>query len=92
MPWMRSSSVCRGSRSFTNLPCVPGQIPLSFQRMEFFKSFGITVALGVLFAVSILIMVKGSGLLSAVPFLAYLAGFIYIFTRYGLLPTEDDQH
>ena len=56
--------------------------------MEFFKSFGITVALGVLFAVSILIMVKGSGLLSAVPFLAYLAGFIYIFTRYGLLPRK----
>jgi len=60
--------------------------------MEFFKSFGITVALGVLFAVSILIMVKGSGLLSAVPFLAYVVGFIYIVTRYGLLPTEDDQH
>ena len=60
--------------------------------MEFFKSFGITVALGVLFAASILIMVKGSGLLSAVPFLAYLVGFIYIVTRYGLLPSEDDQH
>ena len=45
-----------------------------------------------LFGVSILIMVKGSGLLSAVPLLAYLVGFIYIFTRYGLLPSEDDQH
>tara|TARA_Y100001934_G_scaffold178690_1_gene211463 strand:- start:855 stop:1070 length:216 start_codon:yes stop_codon:yes gene_type:complete len=61
-------------------------------RMEFFKSFGVTIALGVLFGVSILIMVKGSGLLSALPLLAYFVGFIYIFTRYGLLPSEDDQH
>ena len=89
---MRSSSVCPESRSFTNLPCGRAKSRYLFGRMEFFKSFGITVALGVLFAVSILIMVKGSGLLSAVPFLAYLVGFIYIFTRYGLLPSEDDQH
>ena len=89
---MRSSSVCPESRSFTNLPCGRAKYRYLFERMEFFKSFGITVALGVLFAVSILLMVKGSGLLSAVPFLAYLAGFIYIFTRYGLLPTEDDHH
>ena len=74
------------------MPCGRAKYRYLFERMEFFKSFGITVALGVLFAVSILIMVKGSGLLSAVPFLAYLVGFIYIFTRYGLLPTEDDQH
>tara|TARA_B100001939_G_scaffold177288_1_gene152755 strand:- start:559 stop:741 length:183 start_codon:yes stop_codon:yes gene_type:complete len=60
--------------------------------MEFFKSFGITVALGVLFAVSILIMVKGTGLLSAAPFAAYLVGFVYIFARYGLLPEADDHH
>ncbi len=60
--------------------------------MEFFKSFGITIGLGVLFAVSILIMVKGSGLLSTVPFFAYLAGFVYIFVRYGLLPPADDHH
>jgi hypothetical protein len=92
MRWMRSSSGCLESRSFTKLPCVPSESRYLAQRMEFFKSFGITVALGVLFAVSILIMVKGSGLLSAVPFLAYLVGFIYIFTRYGLLPSEDDQH
>ena len=89
---MRSSSVCPESRSFTNLPCGRAKSRYLFDRMEFFKSFGITIALGVLFAVSILIMVKGSGLLSAVPFLAYLAGFTYIFTRYGLLPTEDDHH
>ena len=60
--------------------------------MEFFKSFGITVALGVLFALSILIMVKGTGLLSTIPFFAYLAGFVYIFTKYGLLPESDDHH
>jgi len=92
MPWMRSSSGCRGSRSFTNLPCVQAESRYLANRMEFFKSFGVTIALGVLFGVSILIMVKGSGLLSAVPLLAYLVGFIYIFTRYGLLPSEDDQH
>ena len=92
MPWMRSSSGCLESRSFTKLPCVPAKYRYLFERMEFFKSFGITIALGVLFGVSILIMVKGSGLLSAVPLLAYLVGFIYIFTRYGLLPSEDDQH
>ena len=89
---MSSSSFCPESRSFTNLPCGRAKYRYLFERMEFFKSFGITVALGILFAVSILIMVKGSGLLSAVPFLAYVVGFIYIVTRYGLLPTEDDQH
>ena len=89
---MRSSSVCPESRSFTNLPCGRAKYRYLLVRMEFFKSFGITIALGVLFGVSILIMVKGSGLLSAVPLLAYLVGFIYIFTRYGLLPSEDDQH
>ena len=92
MRWMRSSSGCLESRSFTNLPCAQAESRYLAHRMEFFKSFGITIALGVLFGVSILIMVKGSGLLSAVPFLAYLVGFIYIFTRYGLLPSEDDQH
>ena len=70
MPWMRSSSGCLESRSFTNLPCVQVESRYLTYRMEFFKSFGITIALGVLFGVSILIMVKGSGLLSAVPLLA----------------------
>lgn len=42
---------------------MPSESRYLARRMEFFKSFGITVALGVLFAVSILIMVKGSGLL-----------------------------
>ena len=60
--------------------------------LEFFKSFGITVALAVLMGVSILIMVKGTGFLSAIPFIAYLVGFIYLVVRYGCLPPADDNH
>ena len=60
--------------------------------MEFFKSFAVTMGLAILLGVSILIMVKGTGLLSMVPFFAYLAGFIYIFARYGCLPPADDHH
>ena len=60
--------------------------------MEFFKSFGVTVGLAVLLGVSILIMVKGTGLLSMIPFFAYLGGFVYLFARYGCLPPADDNH
>ena len=60
--------------------------------MEFFKSFGVTVGLAVLLGVSILIMVKGTGLLSMIPFFAYLVGFVYLFARYGCLSPADDHH
>lgn len=60
--------------------------------MEFFKAFGIIMALAVALGVSILIMVKGSGLLSTVPFFAYLAAFVYLFARYGCLPDEGEHH
>jgi hypothetical protein len=60
--------------------------------VEFFKAFGITMGLAVLLGVSILVMVKGTGLLSMVPFFAYLAGFIYLFARYGCLHSTDDHH
>ncbi len=50
------------------------------------------MGLAVLLGVSILVMVKGTGLLSMVPFFAYLAGFIYLFARYGCLHSTDDHH
>ena len=40
--------------------------------MEFFKAFGVILAMAVAMGVTILIMVKGDGLLSTVPFFAYL--------------------
>ena len=60
--------------------------------MEFFRSFGVVVALAVALGVSILIMVKGSGLISAIPFFAYLIGFTYLFAKYGCLHDEGEHH
>lgn len=39
--------------------------------------------------VAILVMVKGDGLLSMVPFFGYLIGFVYAFAKYGCLPEEE---
>ena len=53
--------------------------------MQFFKAFAVIIAMGVAMGVTILIMVKGDGLLSMVPFFFYLVGFIYAFAKYGCL-------
>ena len=45
--------------------------------------------MAVAMGVTILIMVKGDGLLSMVPFFAYLVGFIYAFAKYGCLAEEE---
>lgn len=45
--------------------------------------------MAVAMGVTILIMVKGDGLLSTVPFFAYLVGFTYIFVKYGCLVEEE---
>ena len=50
------------------------------------------MAMAVGLGVSILIMVKGSGLISAIPFFAYLIGFIYLFAKYGCLHDEGEHH
>ena len=42
--------------------------------------------------ISILIMVKGSGLISTIPFFGYLIGFIYLFAKYGCLHDEGEHH
>ena len=81
-----SRPLCRVWWWFISL--IPSAIRLVSPRMEFFKSFGITAAMGAAMAVAILIMVKGSGLISVVPFVAFLVGFVYLFVRYGCLPDE----
>jgi hypothetical protein len=60
--------------------------------VEFFKAFGIVLALAFGLGISILAMVKGSGLISAIPFFAYLIGFIYLFAKYGCLHDEGEHH
>ena len=57
--------------------------------MQFFKAFAVIIAMGIGMGVTILIMVKGDGLLSMVPFFAYLVGFIYAFAKYGCLAVEE---
>ena len=57
--------------------------------MQFFKAFAVIIAMGVAMGVTILIMVKGDGLLARVPFFAYLVGFIYAFAKYGCLVEEE---
>jgi len=57
--------------------------------MNFFKAFLIITLMAVAMGVTILIMVKGDGLLSMVPFFAYLIGFVYVFAKYGCLPEEE---
>jgi hypothetical protein len=57
--------------------------------MQFFKAFIVILAMGIALGVTILIMVKGDGLLSMVPFFAYLIGFTYIFAKYGCLVEEE---
>ena len=60
--------------------------------MQFFKAFGIVMGLAIGLGISILIMVKGSGLISAIPFFAYLVGFTYLFAKYGCLHDEGEYH
>ena len=60
--------------------------------MEFFKAFGVLIGLAVLLGISILVMAKGTGVLSVIPLFSYLAGFVYIFAKYGCLPSTDDHH
>ena len=60
--------------------------------MQFFKAFAVTLALAFALGISILIMVKGSGLISTIPFFGYLVGFIYLFGKYGCLPDEGEHH
>ena len=60
--------------------------------MKFFQAFAVMLALAVALGISILIMVKGSGLISAIPFFGYLVGFIYLFGKYGCLPDEGEHH
>jgi len=60
--------------------------------VEFFKAFGVLIGLAVLLGISILIMAKGTGLLSLIPFFAYLVGFVYIFAKFGCLPSTDEHH
>jgi len=60
--------------------------------VEFFKAFGVVIGLSGLLGVSILIMAKGTGLLSLIPFFAYLVGFVYIFAKFGCLPSTDEHH
>ena len=57
--------------------------------MQFFKAFVVILAMAVAMGVTILIMVKGDGLLSMVPLFAYLVGFIYAFAKYGCLVEEE---
>ena len=57
--------------------------------MQFFKAFAVILAMAVAMGGTILIMVKGDGLLSTVPFFAYLVGFTYIFVKYGCLVEEE---
>lgn len=57
--------------------------------MDFFKAFAVIMAMAIGMGVTILVMVKGEGLLSTVPFFAYLAGFVYVFAKYGCLPEEE---
>ncbi len=45
--------------------------------------------MGIGMGVTILIMVNGEGLLSKVPFFAYLVGFTFIFAKYGCLVEEE---
>ena len=60
--------------------------------MQFYKAFGIVMALAFGLGISILIMVKGSGLISTIPFFGYLIGFIYLFAKYGCLHGEGEPH
>ena len=57
--------------------------------MQFFKAFAVIIAMAIGMGVTILIMVKGDGLLAMVPFFAYLVGFIYAFAKYGCLVEEE---
>ncbi len=57
--------------------------------MNFFKAFGVILAMAIGMGVAILVMVKGDGLLSMVPFFGYLIGFVYAFAKYGCLPEEE---
>jgi CHASE2 domain-containing sensor protein len=60
--------------------------------VQFFKAFAVVLALAFALGISILIMVKGSGLISTIPFFGYLIGFIYLFAKYGCLHDESEPH
>ena len=57
--------------------------------MEFFKAFAFMMAMAIVLGVGLVILSKGTGLLSLVPFFGGLGAATWAFAKYGCLHEED---